>query len=199
MTPRTIAVIYDTSFIIRHDLFVPSRELCPGFSLRHYVGRQVKQELSAQLNDPDMKEHAVVGRGYLIKIMQDPGYQEVTFDVDAARSFNFLEPLIGPDSDVDKQLIAFAAKQSENVDLVFIATRDGGIEAELVAQRNAFRMTNVYSPSMEADFKTKVGMDLPSSFKVRCPHCYRDNVVASTNAGIDVQCLHCKQLFLATP
>ncbi len=146
-----LLVLYDTSYLMNHgsDQIAPYFPLSDDLQLIRAIPTEVKVELKGHFGDELKDSAARKGRGFVAKIMTDPGYEEVSLQ--GVKISNTLESLLGPDSEIDKKLIGFAleflTKDSDN--LAFIATRDGGIETE-AAHLMTKKKVSIYTPASES-------------------------------------------------
>ena len=109
---------------------------------------EVKEELAKHIADKDKEQAAQQGRNFCASLMKLPEYRE--------RSLADLTPpemsekVLGPDSDVKKRIIALALRCAEE-GIVYVATHDGGIKAELTLLF-AKKHLPIYSATTKKEF-----------------------------------------------
>jgi hypothetical protein len=88
--------------------------------------------------------------------MASPNYVEMSLK--GIPKYECIENLIGPDSEVDKKLLALAVYYAEAnpTDMVFVATHDGGIQAEISLLQTQ-RQLLIFSPASIDQLMRKLG------------------------------------------
>jgi hypothetical protein len=106
-------------------------------TISHSIPREVQLEISRHIKNPDdakRNEMARSARALYARIISLPSYVEVSLENITIPDIH--EQILGPDSDTDKKLLGYAYEllKQNKADLVFLATRDAGISAEVVYQ-----------------------------------------------------------------
>ena len=140
-----VAIIYDTSYLMDGNakMILDFREIPPEeyikyhFKILHFVPFEVQMEIAKHINDINDKDKntaARAARALYARILTSANYCESSLaDIPIP---DIHEKVLGPDSETDKKIIGLAYKLLEEgkAVAVFIATRDGGIAAEVVYQ-----------------------------------------------------------------
>ncbi len=122
------------------------------FPVRLLLPHEVKIELASHFSDPDTVINAKRGRTFCAELMNipdlgQPSLMELELPV-------LHENVLGPNSGIDKKIIALAKKLSSE-SLVFIASHDGGIQVEIALIR-AKENRPIYSPCSIKEFECVV-------------------------------------------
>lgn len=168
-----IAVLYDTSYLMaeRGNIFEGVPEECQDYlNVWHYIPEEVQVEIARHIkNDEDQERNrlARAARALYVKMSALPN-----FSSDSLRDVSIPEiheRILGPDSDTDKKLIGFADQllSKNKAQIVYVATRDAGIGAELVFQstRNG---KPVYCDLVRSQFVEKMRELTAPAIKERC-------------------------------
>jgi len=106
------------------------------------IPNEVKEELKNHFNNPDKLAAARTGRANYAKAIALE--HSATVSMTDVQFPTLEEPILGPDSDVDKKIIGLALESCKDEEwgeqtIVYILTRDGGIGAEVCAQHKTNR------------------------------------------------------------
>lgn len=160
-----VYIVYDTSFLMddvtiyngQPDQFHPlhlASYPSEAFIKMPVLPTAVKQEIAAYLNssDPATVECARRARVSYANLLKYPRFQEV--DLNGIAVPPMQETVLGPDTDTGKRIIGLIAKYvaEDPQCLVYVATKDGGVIAEIEARRRANQNERVFSPVSRPEF-----------------------------------------------
>ncbi len=134
-TLQEIHYLYHTSFLMGDDPEAASKFFPRRISdavMRQVIPLQVKRELQAHIKDPEKSPKAAQARTFLAGLLADP--ETIQVDLATQAPEPLLEVELGPDSQVDKQLLYYAIHCAKSGNACFIATEDGGIKMEVMQQ-----------------------------------------------------------------
>lgn len=141
-----VTVVWDTSALMSNDfefLFdtLSRNAIANRINVRHILPIEVKLELRKHFDNPEKEQIARHARTALANhLVRAASYEEVDL-AHVAIPADF-DQILGPDSQTDKRILAFALSLLENTTVgVAIATKDGGIIYEIERRkRNGCRL-----------------------------------------------------------
>jgi hypothetical protein len=149
-------VIYDTSWLMNPRVLW-NFDFLPGWvALRLLIPDEVKREIEKQIDSPEKEQVAKRARKNCAQFMGIEGYVEIeTKDIPRCP---FSMRHLGADSKTDRKLIdlAWHLVDKDKECFVYVATLDGGIQAELAILFSQHKLP-IFCPANIEQFRKFIG------------------------------------------